>query len=398
MKKANNKNTENWEQELRGKLYSHVSEPPVGLWESISHDMQMKERPRYVYHKRRWAIIAAMIALVALIGDFVWQKYWDVNGVTNKNVVSVQNAKPRLIASVHQSDTSIFFMERILPVVTNKKHVNSNKKCARNTVADDNPTKNVIDDASVGCIKDVGGKVNANNGTDDVQETSQSHKLSQKLLTDNSSYQTSNDVGKHGGRNHSLNVSLTASGLPSEGASNQNVSVISSDPRTGFFVGSEGVLKEGALQQDVYEHHYPLKVGLSLALQFTDRMAVESGFNYTYLRSTVTKLGSGQNGPVTSSVSYLGVPVSLSYRIWQSGCVSVCSGIGGEVAKSLQGNQWQVSTMLSMRVQYDLNHVCGMYLQPSVDYYFDNHTNVKTYYSEHPLMPSLQVGFRFNVK
>lgn len=393
MKKANIENTESWEQELRDKLCSHVSEPPAGLWESITYDVQTKERPKPVYHIRRWTITAAMVALVALIGEFAWKKHSGANGAMNKNVASLRIGETGPIASALQPHTSNFCMEHILPIATNKKTANNNEVCARN--ANDASTITIADDAPATSTIEIVKKTN--DGTDEVQETEQSYRSSQKHLADNS-HPVNTDMRKHGNGNRSFNVSVSASGLPNEGLSNQSVCVISPDPRTGLFVGSEGMLKDGVLQQDVYEHHYPLKVGLSLAMQLTDHLAVESGINYTYLHSSVTKLGSGQNSPITSSASYLGVPISLSYRIWRRDRLSVYSGIGGEVAKSLQGNQWQVSTMLSARVQYDLNHVCGIYLQPSVDYYFYNHSDVKTYYSEHTLMPSLQVGIRFNIK
>lgn len=396
MKKVNNDNTESWEQELQGKLGSHVSDPPAGLWDSITKDVKVKERPRPVFSIRRWAVAAAAVALIALTGEMAWIKYAETNGRKEKNVASVQTGTTGWTASAVQPYTPRFEAGNNLPKVTQRKPIERNER-TENDGTDCRTTLSAADDVQVDSVTKIEDMTDVRKDTIEVQKPGQSPNPGQKYLADNS-YQVFTERVKRSQKNQTLNVSLSASGIPADGSPAHNVSVISSDPGTGLFVGYEEVLKYGELQQDVYQHHYPLKVGLSLAWQFTGRFAVESGINYTYLHSTVTRLGSGQNTPVNSSVNYLGIPVSLSYRIWQYDRFSIYSGIGAEAAKSLQGKQWQFSTMLSMGVQYDLNTICGIYLQPSVDYYFDNHSNKKTYYSEHPLIPSLQVGLRFNIK
>lgn len=391
--KANNENTESWEQELRCMLSSHVSEAPAGLWESIERDVRIKERPRHAYHMRRWAAVAAMLVLLVSIGEFSWQRYFGRDTLTKQGLVAVKADKKELYTQAVKSDPQVDYTEHIRHKVTGGMPVRKNETCTCNADADVYTADTKADvfaeeNAQVEVVAD------ATDGSNVVRKTGLYNESCNNLLADNS-YQMNS---KHSSRKHSLNVSLSASGIPAEGSSVQSVSVISSDPGTGLFIGSDGVLKEGIIQQDAYEHHYPLKVGLSLDWQLTERLSAETGLNYTYLRSTVTKLGSGQNAPVTSTVNYLGIPASLSYQIWQSGGYSVYSGIGGEVAKSLKGEQWQCSAMLSLGVQYDVSKICGIYLQPSIDYYFDNHSAVKTYYSEHPLMPSLQVGLRFSIK
>lgn len=397
MKKVNKENCESWEQQLQSELSSHVSEPPADLWESIAHDIQTAERPRLVHHLHYWPAVAAMIALVALVGELVWQRYSGGNEVAEVNEVSAKIGESSLASYILQQEKSSESNVQILPAGTGPLIAKKKKACTENIQTDEIATATATDETTTVETNENIDEASEQNTTDKVTETPQPVRHNQAFVADNS-YPANVNKGRQGRRNSSLNVSLAASGLPAEGAPNQNVSVVASEPGTGFFVGSEGMLKEGSLQQDVYEHHYPLKVGLSLAWQLTERLAVESGVNYTYLHSSVTKLGSGQNAPAASTVNYLGIPVSLSYRIWRNNRFSVSSGIGAEAAKSLRGSQWQFSTALSARVQYDFNNVCGIYLQPSADYYFDNRSEIKTYYSEHPLMPSLQVGLRFNIK
>lgn len=169
-----------------------------------------------------------------------------------------------------------------------------------------------------------------------------------------------------------------------------------------------------------WDHDLPLKTSVLVRLSLTHSLALDAGLSYTYLHSTL-----GHNGPKPTDnwnadqrVHYLGVPVSLSCYFYEGKRWSAYVSAGAEVDKAVSvdwqkngglapldkqdapndlDHPWQLSVSAAAGVQYNLSQRVGIYLQPSVGYFFDNHSRIETYYTEHPFTPSLQVGLRINV-
>jgi RNA polymerase sigma-70 factor (ECF subfamily) len=47
-------------------------------------------------------------------------------------------------------------------------------------------------------------------------------------------------------------------------------------------------------------------------------------------------------------------------------------------------------------LQYDFTPHIGIYLEPSLQYFFDDGSDLKTYRTEHPLQVTLPIGIRFH--
>jgi hypothetical protein len=58
---------------------------------------------------------------------------------------------------------------------------------------------------------------------------------------------------------------------------------------------------------------------------------------------------------------------------------------------------WQWSLNAAAGVEYSFTPQLGVYLEPSLGYYFDDGTQLEHYYKEHPLAPSINFGLRFNI-
>ena len=57
-------------------------------------------------------------------------------------------------------------------------------------------------------------------------------------------------------------------------------------------------------------------------------------------------------------------------------------------------HQW--STTLGVGVQYDLTPHMGIYMEPSLQYFFDDGCDLKSYRTEHPLNVTLPLGIRLH--
>ena len=156
-------------------------------------------------------------------------------------------------------------------------------------------------------------------------------------------------------------------------------------------------------------HHQPVRLGLSLRYRLNDRWSIESGLTYTRLSSDFTKTVDGISTTTEQHLTYIGIPVSVSYRIWGSRYLNVYASAGGMVEKMVKGSQQtsNVTTSVSIHpLQFSLSSAVGaefniirqfsLYAEPGLGYWFDNGSSVSTYYQDQPLSFSLNFGIRVN--
>lgn len=180
------------------------------------------------------------------------------------------------------------------------------------------------------------------------------------------------------------------------------------------------VLLENAVQtpQTRVKHHMPVTVGFSLAWHFHKDWALETGLNYTLLASDIHS-GSKSYVEENQKLHYLGIPVKLHRSIWKNSWLSIYASAGGEVEKCVSGRletvtvtnggnrsseqtsldinplQWSVAAAAGAQVNFTPR--LGVYVEPGIAYYFDDHSKVETIRKEHPLNFNLQLGLRVNV-
>ncbi|OJU53814.1 MAG: hypothetical protein BGN96_09010 [Bacteroidales bacterium 45-6] len=149
----------------------------------------------------------------------------------------------------------------------------------------------------------------------------------------------------------------------------------------------------------------PLSFGLTFRRNFSNKLGIETGIIYTYLR---TKIHSSGSSPATLDLHYLGVPLNLSYSLWKINQWEIYWSAGGMVEKgirsrytthssakdeSIRGLQWSVQT--SPGISYMLKKPIGLYLEPKLSYYFDNNQplSIRT---EHPFVLGINVGLHYD--
>ena len=159
------------------------------------------------------------------------------------------------------------------------------------------------------------------------------------------------------------------------------------------------------------EHHErPFTVGLQLRYPLTERLSLSSGVVYTRLKSTFSKLMKGNEVEQQQQLQYVGVPLELQYRLLQLGRLSVYASAGGQLdwnvrasmsVNGLQADidrdrpQWSLSGGLGLA--YRLMPHVGLFVEPSVNHYLDNHSAVSNYFKDKPTSLSLQLGVQLNV-
>lgn len=167
-----------------------------------------------------------------------------------------------------------------------------------------------------------------------------------------------------------------------------------------------------SVSQDVnVNHNLPLSFGLSIQKNINQHIGVETGFMYTYLRSTF----SANQIKKTQTLHYIGIPLSAIISVKKIGNFSIYLSAGGMVERNIayrltsthQGDiieeedknlkqlQWSVNTHLG--VNYNFYNNVGLYFEPGWGYFFKNNTKIQTYRTEHPSALNFRAGLRVNL-
>ena len=94
---------------------------------------------------------------------------------------------------------------------------------------------------------------------------------------------------------------------------------------------------------------------------------------------------------------YLGIPVGLSWQIWNANAFSLYLSGSAMLEKCLNEEPWQWSISTSVGVEYVISRQIGLYFEPSMGYYFDDGSTLEHYYQAHPLAPSIEFGLRLHL-
>lgn len=166
------------------------------------------------------------------------------------------------------------------------------------------------------------------------------------------------------------------------------------------------------------KHRQPVRFGLSVRYDITDRLGIESGLTYTKLDSD-TREGSEKHYFLGNrTLHYIGLPLNLKYRLLSWKFIDLYASAGGMVEKCVSAShtrhyviesvmtssetdhfkvrplQWSLNAAAG--VQFRLTKFMGLYAEPGLSYYFDDGSDIRTIYKEKPLNFNLNLGLRFN--
>lgn len=164
-------------------------------------------------------------------------------------------------------------------------------------------------------------------------------------------------------------------------------------------------------------HHYaPIVFSLSVQKKMNVRWGLETGIQYTLLRSKFKSSGDTHMEQV-QKIHYIGIPLKGNFNIWRNGNFSIYASAGltldvpvkASAKESLFGNgqvirqekhrlhpslQW--STSIGLGLQYQITPNIGIYAEPNLHYYFDTGDGIKTIRTEKPLNIALPIGIRLS--
>lgn len=430
------KSEKEWINNLRNRMEDYSEPLPEGLWGELSKELEEPKTPKVIPIWRRWQAAAAV--LVLLVSSLTYW-FWSSPEADFRNqelAVEVEDTPlpaqtPSLDEQVAEVKHAESFQKEPVALLANV----SSKKSAGEV-----PEEIVeVAPASV-ALAEREAPIESVEEEKAVkqQEVSRSAERSRKVKKSRAADREQMERNARALKNKSDKSSGFSVGV---GAGNTPYSSLNTFDGMGSFVARSAyytssdlnmspinnnglaysqVLLENAIQapQTTVKHHIPVTVGLTVAWQFHEDWALETGLNYTLLTSDI-RSGSKSYVEETQKLHYIGIPLKLYRSIWKNNWLSVYASAGGVMEKCVSGNletvtvtnggnrtsentsldvdplQWSVTAAAGAQVNFTSRF--GLYLEPGIAYYFDDHSGVETIRKEHPFNFNLQLGLRFNV-
>ena len=408
---------EEWTDKLKTRLEHHEMTPPAGLWEGISKQMNLAEKPVRKSSSalsKRW--LAAAAALLALAGFFALYDFEDdAKDSSPKKVVEKvekqeapaqeQTTEEKPVDEEAAAPQSHSLLARAIPAI---------RKAVSPTTESQEPSVTpVITEEKEEETTDTPKNAETSQAT---QQTAKKIQQANSALPPSYQQNDGKPYSETGKRPRQWSFGLHASGGLLAANNNQqkdHYPISQSDPMSPSshygYNSSESSQNETPMKAS---HRLPIRFGLKIGYQLSERWALQTGITYTYLYSEFT-LVNRQQPAIDQRLHYVGIPLGISYQIWKNSNFRLYASAGAAAEKCVKNSQesgdskinlqsdsekplqWSVNTALG--AEYQPTKQLGIYLEPSLGYYFKDNTPLEHYYKEHPLSPAIEFGLRWHL-
>lgn len=400
-------NINEFDLQMRSILEDAQEEVPAGLWEGVSAGLEKAARRRKAALWFRYSGIAVAAAAAVVVGVVF-------NHGSDNDIVPDAGSEG-LIAVVEETEGKVKIMQEdgadavgttaVTHIKNNRIAMADIKICSADIPAADTnepQTENVA--ATVDKSDD-----NVP-GSTDVAESS--------ITRTHAPSATNETVWVDEPEKKRINTSLVISGIAGTNSPQSNGS-LKPLRAPGMLTDPVKTTVEQVGEETTYG--LPVSVGVGVKLNFTKRWSLGIGVNYTLLTSSFNgKYTEVKNGVASMPISerikntqhYIGIPVNAYYNIVSRDFINFYAYAGGTVEKCV-GNIYQVQTTpvinhhetvtgvqlsanAGIGVEFLLGKHVGIYLDPSLRYYFRGN-QPKSIRTEQPLMLGFEAGVRFNL-
>ena len=401
---------EEWINEMRRKMEDYREDPPPGLWEDICKELGISPEPvRKPATKRLyWAVAAGILVLVGFFAVYQSQKLDTVP--KQEQIASSGSQSQQEQPELPNEDVQPHLLAKEEP---HKRSAHKGSGPAVRSVSyEDEPHREPsFETAAVEQVPDEPQQIENLEFKENAQakqSTQQSNHTFQTSLPSKTAEPSANF--KH--QKNKWSVGVNASG----GLLAANNSVRTDRVYYLQYDANEADAINEKFDYDSYpnsytntdfvsKHHLPVRFGVSVQYQLNPHLALLSGINYTRLSSELS-IPLYSNIHMDQKLHYLGVPVGLSWQFWSTNHIRFYLSGGTMVEKCVRADvdggytgkkPWQWSVNASAGAEYTFIPRLGVYLEPSLGYFFDDGTSLEHYYKEHPLAPSIEFGLRLHL-
>lgn len=427
----------NWQKDIHDRLGSYEKDAPEGLWEGISRELpklndggMLTDKPQRTAKFRMWRVagVAAAASVALVIGySFLGNDVQD-----NINIPTNTTKHPNMLASSQKPIGN----EPTGVCADQATHSADDLLSEQPKLAKASTEQPTLASASTETdVKEIGSKEENSKEENSKEENGQTEVKPEKrednrMLRKNQddALLAYNDVTERSGSTDApsrWSVSTGAmGGLGASGTTTAYGDYLVLSCPGGADTKDSPMLDMSSVNRDVetkteYEHHLPIRIGLSVAYALTDRLSISSGLTYTRLSSDIKDASRESKYIGEQRLHYVGIPVNVSYKVASFRWLGLYGTAGVLAEKCVSGTTdegyvenntmkytnthdisskpLQMSVNAGVGIQFDFIDNVGIYAEPGLSYYFDDGSALQTIYKEKPLNFNLNVGVRFKL-
>lgn len=423
----------NWQKDIHDRLGSYEKDAPEGLWEGISRRMpklndggMLTDKPQRKAAFRMWRVagVAAAASVALVIGySFLGNDVQD-----NINIPTNTTKHPNMLASSQKPIGN----EPTGVCADQATHSADDLLSEQPTLAKASTEQPTLANASTETnVKEISSKKENSKEENKQAEVKPEKREDNRMLRKNQddALLAYNDVTERSGSTDApsrWSVSTGAmGGLGASGTTTAYGDYLVLSCPGGADTKDSPMLDMSSVNRDVeqkteYDHHLPIRIGLSVAYALTDRLSISSGLTYTRLSSDIKDASRESKYIGEQRLHYIGIPVNVSYKVASSRWISLYGTAGVLAEKCVSGTTdegyvenntmkytntqdisskpLQMSVNAGVGIQFDFIDNVGIYAEPGLSYYFDDGSALQTIYKEKPLNFNLNVGVRFKLE
>lgn len=423
----------NWQKDIHDRLGSYEKDAPEGLWEGISRRMpklndggMLMDKPQRTAKFRMWRV--AGVAVAASVALVIGYNFLGNDTKDNINIPTNTTKHPNILASnkkpigneptgvcaeqaTHSADDLLSEQPKLYKAYTEQPTLAS-----ASTETD---------------VKEISSKEENSKKENGQTEVKPEKREDNRMLRKNQddALLAYNDVTERSGSTDAPSRwSVSTGAMGGLGASGTTTAygdylVLSCpgvmDTKDSPMLDMSSVNRDEETKTE-YEHHLPIRIGLSVAYALTDRLSISSGLTYTRLSSDIKDASRESKYIGEQRLHYVGIPVNVSYKVASSRWISLYGTAGVLAEKCVSGTTdegyvenntmkytnthdisskpLQMSVNAGVGIQFDFIDNVGIYAEPGLSYYFDDGSALQTIYKEKPLNFNLNVGVRFKLE
>ncbi len=432
----------NWQKDIHDRLGSYEKDAPEGLWEGISRRLPKLNDGGMLTHKpqrkaafRMWRM--AGVAAAASVALVIGYSFLGNDTKDNINIATNTPKHPNMLASNKKplgneptgvsADQAMHSEDDLL----SEQPKLANASTEQPTLASVSTEQPTLASASMKTdVKEISSKEENSKKDNKQTETKPAKREDSYVLPhnqDNNLLAFNDMTERRGDEDAPSRWSVSTGAMGGLGASGTTTAygdhLVLSSPGVADTKDSP-MLDMNTINRDIetkteYEHHLPIRIGLSVAYALTDRMSISSGLTYTRLSSDIKDASRESKYIGEQRLHYVGIPVNVSYKVASSRWISLYGTAGVLAEKCVSGTTdegyvenntmkytnthdisskpLQMSVNAGVGIQFDFIDNVGIYAEPGLSYYFDDGSELQTIYKEKPLNFNLNVGVRFKL-
>lgn len=443
----------NWQKDIHDRLGSYEKDAPEGLWEGISRKLpklndgvMLTHKPQRTAKFRMWRV--AGVAAAASVALVIGYSFLGNSAKDNINIATNTPKHPNMLASnkkslgneptgvcaeqaTHSAD-DLLSEQPVLASASMEQPVLASASTEQPTLANASTETDVkvISSKEENSSKEEYSKKEENGKENEQAEVKPEKREDNRMLRKNQddALLAYNDVTERSGSTDAPSRwSVSTGAMGGLGASGTTTAygdyLVLSCP--GVMDAKDSpMLDMNTVNRDVeqkteYDHHLPIRIGLSVAYALTDRLSISSGLTYTRLSSDIKDASRESKYIGEQRLHYVGIPVNVSYKVASFRWLGLYGTAGVLAEKCVSGTTdegyvenntmkytntqdisskpLQMSVNAGVGIQFDFIDNVGIYAEPGLSYYFDDGSALQTIYKEKPLNFNLNVGVRFKL-